>query len=372
MSTTGDDPTPDPAPTRAVTTAPFDSGWFEPCICPAGPQGLPCRRYKAEVGILLQNLGTPDAPTTPALRRYLREFLSDRRVVDVWRPLWLALLYGIILRTRPPRSARAYRSIWTDAGSPLMVGTTALARKLEAALADRLGTAVPVVVGMRYGSPSIAAALAEMRARGINKVLVLPMFPQYSAPTTATVLDAVADALRREPFIPELRMVREYPTEPGYIAALAASIREVWERDGEPDHLLMSFHGVPKRYIAEGDAYYCQCLLTGSALREALGRDESNSSITFQSRFGTEEWLKPYTDVTFEELPGRGVKRLDVVCPGFAVDCLETLEEIAIEGRDEFLEAGGEAFRYIPCLNERDDHVAVFADLAARHLQGWL
>lgn len=323
------------------------------------------------LGVLITNLGTPDAAETGALRRYLKEFLWDPRVVEIPRPLWWFILNGVILRIRPSRSARTYRTVWTDEGSPLLV----LAREQVAGIRDRLMSRlsgrVEVVLGMRYGNPSIASALAELKAKNVARLLVLPLYPQYSASTTASTFDALAAVLTRWRLIPELRFISRYHDEAGYIEALAASVREHWAAHGRGEHLLMSFHGVPRRYLDAGDPYHCQCLKTGRLLAERLELKEGSWSQTFQSRFGREEWLKPYTDATIRALGGSGLKRIDVVCPGFSADCLETLEEIAMQNAEFFHEAGGETLSYIPCLNSRPDHLDFLADLAMRHLQGW-
>lgn len=320
------------------------------------------------LGILLTNLGTPDAPTAPALRRYLAEFLWDRRVVDVPRPLWWLILHGIILRTRPARSARLYRKVWTAQGSPLLL----IARRQQGLLQQALDTRWPgktrVALGMRYGNPSIAAALAELRAVGVSQVLVLPLYPQNSCSTTASTFDAIAEALRATRAVPALRFVADYHTDAAYIDALAASVREA-RQDGAPvQRLLFSFHGTPERYRAEGDPYYRQCLTTARLTAERLGLKEDEWQVSFQSRFGREPWLQPYTDAVLQALPAQGIRQVQVICPGFSADCLETLEEIAGENREIFMHAGGESFHYIPALNDRPDHIAALAGIVAREL----
>jgi len=315
------------------------------------------------IGVLLTNLGTPDAPTPAALRRYLAEFLSDRRVVDLPRPLWWPILHGIILRTRPARSARAYRTIWTEAGSPLLVTS----RCQQQALQRQLDRAAPgryrVELGMRYGAPAIGSALSALGAAGVVRVVVLPLYPQNSCSTTASTLDAVALALQTTRAVPHLRFVADYHAHPRYIAALAGSVRESWSSAGRAERLLFSFHGTPQRYREEGDPYYGQCLRTAELVARELGLSAGEWQVTFQSRFGREPWLRPYTDETLEALPAEGVKGIDILCPGFAVDCLETLEEIAVENRDRFLAAGGERYNYIPALNDRPDHIDLLTDL---------
>lgn len=324
------------------------------------------------LGILITNLGTPDAPTPKALRRYLAEFLWDRRVVDMPRPLWWLILNGIILRSRPKRSAAAYQKVWTDEGSPLMAISRCQTKKLRKELAVRLRREVPVVLGMRYGNPSIANALDKLREQDVDRVLVLPLYPQYSGSTTASTFDAVAEAVRLERDVPGLRFIRDYHTDSGYLDALADSILEA--REGRPaaQRLLFSFHGTPLRFRSEGDPYYQQCLATARGVAERLALKSAEWQVVFQSRFGREEWLRPYADETLERIAGEGVKSVEVVCPGFSADCLETLEEIAEENRNLFLRAGGEAYHYIPALNDRNDHIKALASLVERNVCGWL
>jgi ferrochelatase len=324
-----------------------------------------------KLGVLVTNLGTPDAPETAALRRYLKEFLWDRRVVEVPRPLWWLILNGVILRIRPRRSAAAYRTVWTEEGSPLLAFARQQVDGIRERLAPRLSGPVEVVLGMRYGNPSIPAALEQLHASNVRRLLVLPLYPQNSASTTGSTFDAVAATLMRWRWVPEMRFVARYYDEPGYIDALAASIREHWDANGRGEHLVMSFHGVPRRYLEAGDPYHCQCLKTARLLAAQLGLEEGSWSATFQSRFGREEWLKPYTDESIRALGKSGVKRIDVVCPGFSADCLETLEEIAEQNAEFFHEAGGETLSYIPCLNDRADHLEFLSELVLRHLQGW-
>lgn len=317
--------------------------------------------------VLLVNLGTPASPTTSEVRRYLAEFLSDRRVIDLPRIVWLAILHGVILRVRPSRSAKAYQAIWTDAGSPLMV----LSRRLRDALQARLNPdgrrPLAVELAMRYGEPSVAHVLQTLKDRNLKRVLVLPLYPQYSGTTTASVFDAVAAEFKRWRRVPELRFVSDYWHEPGYVESLASTIAARY-RGG---YLLFSFHGIPTRHFIGGDPYHCQCYGTARAVAERLNLAHGTWGVSFQSRVGTEQWLRPYTDETVQAMPGRGIKDLTIVCPGFAVDCLETLEEIAIEARDDFLAAGGERFDYIPALNDAEEHVAALASVVARHTGGW-
>ena len=325
----------------------------------------------SQMGVLLVNLGTPDAPDRASVRRYLKEFLWDPRVVEVPRPAWWLVLNGVILNTRPGRSARAYQKSWTEEGSPLLVISRRQHRALTELLERRFGCKVPVALGMRYGNPSIAGALAELQEAGARRILVLPLYPQYSATTTASIFDAVSAELRQWRWIPEVRFVNHYHDEPAYIGALGDSVRRHRTEFGTADKLLMSFHGIPEEYFHKGDPYHCECHKTGRLLAENLGLDEHDWLISFQSRLGPKQWLQPYTDKTLQGLAQSGVKSLQVLCPGFSADCLETLEEIAIEDRDIFLEAGGERFEYIPCLNDDADHIDMLAGLIEQHTQGW-
>lgn len=322
-------------------------------------------------GVLMVNLGTPAAPTPAALRRYLRQFLSDPRVIELPRWKWLPILEGIILRTRPRRVARAYAQIWTEEGSPLLAISRRQRAALEQALEHRAPGTVKVALGMSYGEPSIPAALAELRAAGARRLLLLPMYPQYSGSTTASVFDATVAELSRWRWVPEFRMIQNYADDDGYIGALANSVREYRDEHGAGELLLFSFHGIPRRYLDNGDPYHCQCRKTARLVAERLGLDDGAWMVTFQSRFGNEPWLQPYTDETVAALGSKGVRRIDAICAGFAADCLETLEEIAGENREIFEGAGGEALHYIPCLNDRTDHVEALADMVMRHGGGW-
>lgn len=324
----------------------------------------------ARTAVLLAQLGTPDAAETGAVRRYLAEFLSDPRVVEIPRLLWLPILHGIILRTRPARSARKYAEIWTPEGSPLAVHTRRQAEELASRL-DAAGSEIEVAWAMRYGNPSIPDVLRALRERNVTRLLVLPLYPQYSGSTTGSVADAVWSELSSWRNLPELRMVRGFHDEPAWLDAVAASVREAWSRDGPPDRLVMSFHGVPRRTLTLGDPYHCECMASGRMLAERLGLPKDRCVVTFQSRFGRAEWLQPYTAQTLEELGRAGVGRVDVVCPGFVSDCLETLEEISLEARDTFLGAGGREFRYIPCLNDTPAFGDALAGLVERHCGGW-
>ncbi len=300
-------------------------------------------------GILLVNLGTPDAPTTKALRRYLAEFLWDRRVTELPRLFWWLVLHGVILRIRPSRSARLYEKVWTENGSPLLSISQAQAQALQ----KKLGEDFKVVLAMRYGNPSIASGLEELR--NVERIIVLPLYPQYASATTGSSFDAVADVLKTWRIVPDLRFISDYHDDSAYINALIAQIKSYWDQHGVPDKLLFSFHGIPKRFVTAGDPYADQCHKTAKLV--ALGLEIENWEVVFQSRFGREEWLKPYADHRLIALSKDGIKRVDVVCPGFSADCLETIDEIDRENRDIFLEAGGEEFHYIPALNDNDEHI---------------
>jgi ferrochelatase len=316
-----------------------------------------------KTGVLLINLGTPDAPTPAALRRYLAEFLWDKRVVDLPRPLWWLILHGIILRTRPAKSARAYQGVWREEGSPLLVISRQQQQKLQALLDERAPGKYCVALGMRYGNPSIASALQELRNRDVDELVVLPLYPQNSCSITGSSFDALASAMQQHRFVPPQRFIANYHDHPLYIKALADSVREAWQQHAQPDKLVISFHGTPLRFRDEGDVYYEQCRTTASLLAKKLGLDEQQWLLSFQSRFGKEEWLQPYTDVSLKVLPSLGVKSVDVICPGFSADCLETLEEIAGENRDYFIQAGGGDFHYIPALNADDSHIELLASV---------
>jgi protoporphyrin/coproporphyrin ferrochelatase len=323
------------------------------------------------IGILLVNSGTPEAPTAAAVRRFLRRFLSDPRVVELPRILWLPLLYGVILPLRPARIAPKYQRIWSETGSPLRELSEQLRKELSGALARQVLAPLSLELGMLYSPPSVRAALGRLRASGAQRILVVPLFPQYCGATTGAVYDQVSAELRRWRWLPELRMVAEYHDHPGYIEALRESVTGHWGRAGRTGHLLMSFHGIPERYFRQGDPYFCKCQKTARLLADELMLRENEWSVAFQSRFGPSGWLKPYTRAVLEGLPARGVRSVTVVCPGFAVDCLETLEEIAIENRDAYLRAGGERFDYVPALNARASHAQCLAELIVEHCQGW-
>ncbi len=325
----------------------------------------------ARLGIVFVNLGTPDAPTAPALRRYLAEFLSDPRVVEIPAVLWRIILHGIVLRVRPRKSAEAYARVWTDEGSPLMVSCERLVDGLRTALADRVPGLHTVALAMRYGRPSIDDVLKRLQAEGAERLLVVPLYPQYSGATTGSVADAVFATLGRWRWVPELRLLGAYHDDPRYIDALAGSIRRHWEAHGRTDRLLISFHGMPRATLEAGDPYYCQCHKTARLLAERLDLAEGDWEMAFQSRFGAAEWLKPYVFERLSALPGEGVDSLSVVCPGFANDCLETLEEIAMQGSERFLAAGGRRFDYIPALNDDAAHVRMLTERVVEQAQGW-
>lgn len=323
------------------------------------------------LGVLIVNLGTPDAPTTAAVRRYLGQFLADPRVVELPRLLWRIILHGFILRFRPSRSAEAYRKIWTEHGSPLLIYSQDIANSVGQQLSARLSGAVHTELGMSYGQPSIASALQRLYDCGARRIVCLPLYPQYSGTTTGSVFDMVTGALSKRRWVPEFRFINHYHDAPGFIAAQAQNIRQYWEQHGRGEKLLFSFHGVPMDTLLSGDPYHCQCQKTARLIAESLELGDDEWLISFQSRVGRAEWLRPYTDETVVELGDKGIAKLDVVCPGFAADCLETLEEIAMQNAEFFAGADGNSLNYIPALNARDDHVAFLARLIEKHVCGW-
>jgi ferrochelatase len=327
---------------------------------------------QAKVGILLANLGTPDAPDASALRRYLRQFLSDRRVVEIPRAIWWLILNIFILTTRPRKSAEKYAQIWTPEGSPLLVHAQKQAKLLQGYLSMRIQSPFTVELGMSYGNPSMASAIEKLKTQGCDRILVFPLYPQYAASSTASALDAVWRELLQSRNMPAIRSIRHYHDHPAYIAALAQSVREHWMVNGQPEKLIMSFHGVPRYTLDKGDPYHCECHKTGRLLAEALGLEKDQYMVCFQSRFGKAEWLKPYLANTLKELGKQKLKRIDVICPGFSSDCLETLEEIAMEGKATFVTAGGGEFHYIPALNEREPWIRAMCEIALGNLQGWV
>ena len=324
------------------------------------------------IGVLLVNLGTPDAPTTGALYGYLREFLSDPRVVELPRLLWLPILYGIILNIRPRRSAHKYRKIWTPDGSPLLAISLRQRDALQASLQRSHSDRCVVALAMRYGRPSVENALTELRQQKIRKLLVLPLYPQYSASTTGSTFDAVAAVLRRWRWVPAVRFIDSYHDHPRYISALAQQVQEQWRQHGKGERLLMSYHGVPKRYLLAGDPYHCQCQKTARLLAEELQLSAEQWQVVFQSRFGREEWLQPYCGETLNQLAAQGVRSIDIMTPGFAADCLETLEEVNDDYREQFLDAGGERFNFISCLNDRPDQIELLRQLVTTTVADWL
>lgn len=325
----------------------------------------------SRLGILITNLGTPDAPTPSALRRYLAEFLWDPRVVEAPRPLWWLILHGIILRVRPARSARAYRSVWQPEGSPLLIHTANQCEGIRASLQRKYGDNLVVGFAMRYGNPSISSVLDQMQQQGVRQLLVLPLYPQYSASTSASTFDAIAADFTRRRWLPDFRFISHYHDFPAYIEAMAEHIERHWAAHGRSERLILSYHGVPKKYLLRGDPYHCECHKTSRLLAERLGLGPEDYMTTFQSRFGREEWLRPYTDETMKSLPGEGLTSVDVFCPGFSSDCLETIEEINEENREYFMEAGGKGFSYIPALNATDGHIRALVALIEQNLEGW-
>lgn len=326
----------------------------------------------SRTGVLLLNLGTPEAPTAKALRPYLKQFLSDPRVVEIPRAIWWLILNGVILNTRPRKSAEKYAAIWTADGSPLKVHTEKQAKLLKGWLGEQLASPLQVEYAMRYGSPSIPETLARMKADGCDRILLLPAYPQYAASSTATAHDMAFAWMQSVRNQPALRTVKHYHDHPAYIQALAANIHDYWQMHGRPDVLVMSFHGVPRYTLDKGDPYHCECQKTGRLLASALGLEAHQFRLSFQSRFGRAEWLQPYTDKTLETLGREGVGRVDIVAPGFTADCLETLEELAMEGREIFLTAGGKVFHYIPALNEHPEWIDALGRIALENLGGWV
>lgn len=327
---------------------------------------------QAKVGILLVNLGTPDAPTADAVRPYLKEFLQDRRVVEMPRFIWWWILHGMILRVRPRKSAEKYAQVWMDEGSPLLVHAQKQAALLETALSQAIQSPFKIALGMRYGNPSMKSAIETLKAARCNKILVLPLYPQYAASSTAAAFDSVWNVLLKMRNVPAIRTIKHYHDHPAYIEALANHVRNHWANNGKPSVTVMSFHGVPKFHALKGDPYYCECQKTGRLLAEALNLSEDEYKIAFQSRFGKQEWLKPYLAAELAALGQAKTKRIDVICPGFSSDCLETLEEIAIEGKGIFQSNGGGEYQYIPALNENDAWITALRQIALENLHGWV
>jgi ferrochelatase len=323
------------------------------------------------IGVLVVNLGTPDSPSYFAVQRYLREFLGDRRVINTSRLIWLPLLYGVILPFRPLRTVRKYRKIWLDEGSPLAVYSRRLTEKIGSLLQADSGDRIRVALGMTYGNPSIAGALQLLSEQNVKKLLVLPLYPQYCSSTTGSVFDCTSRALQRRRWLPETRFVNDYYHDAGYVDALAQSILEHWAEVGERSHLLFSYHGIPAAYVADGDPYQAHAEATTRMVAARLGLTPGEWSHCYQSRFGSVVWLQPYTEDTLKDLVKRGVRKVTVASPSFAVDCLETLEEVAIEYRDKFLALGGERLTLVPALNDGDRHARVLAGIIRNQLQGW-
>ena len=325
---------------------------------------------KEKIGVLITNLGTPDAPNKKELKVYLNQFLSDPRVIELPKILWQIILKLVILQIRPSKSAEAYKQIWTDKGSPLLDIANRQLNKIQSSFSSKNENIV-FEVGMRYGNPSIPDALLKLQKKQVRRLLVLPMYPQYCAATTGSTFDEVTNVLQKWRWIPEMRFINQYFEEKNYIEALSNSIKSFWKKTSKPQKIIFSYHGIPKRYLTNGDPYHCFCLKTTRLVKEQMGLSDDEIMTTFQSRFGREEWLKPYTSETLKELPKQGIKNIHIISPGFSSDCLETLEELEEENKEYFMESGGENYHYIPCLNDNDDHIDVFVNLIKKHIQGW-
>ena len=325
---------------------------------------------KEKIGVLITNLGTPDAPNKKELKVYLNQFLSDPRVIELPKILWQIILKLVILQIRPSKSAEAYKQIWTDKGSPLLDIANRQLNKIQSSFSSKNENIV-FEVGMRYGNPSIPDALLKLQKKQVRRLLVLPMYPQYCAATTGSTFDEVTNVLQKWRWIPEMRFINQYFEEKNYIEALSNSIKSFWKKTSKPQKIIFSYHGIPKRYLTNGDPYHCFCLKTTRLVKEYMGLSDDEIMTTFQSRFGREEWLKPYTSETLKELPKQGIKNIHIISPGFSSDCLETLEELEEENKEYFMESGGENYHYIPCLNDHDDHIDVFVNLIKKHTQGW-
>ena len=325
---------------------------------------------KEQIGVLITNLGTPDAPNKKELKVYLNQFLSDPRVIELPKILWQIILKLVILQIRPSKSAEAYKQIWTDKGSPLLDIANRQLNKIQSSFSSKNENIV-FEVGMRYGNPSIPDALLKLQKKQVRRLLVLPMYPQYCAATTGSTFDEVTNVLQKWRWIPEMRFINQYFEEKNYIEALSNSIKSFWKKTSKPQKIIFSYHGIPKRYLTNGDPYHCFCLKTTRLVKEYMGLSDDEIMTTFQSRFGREEWLKPYTSETLKELPKQGIKNIHIISPGFSSDCLETLEELEEENKEYFMESGGENYHYIPCLNDHDDHIDVFVNLIKKHTQGW-
>ena len=323
-----------------------------------------------KTGVLITNLGTPDAPNAKSLKIYLNEFLSDQRVIEYPKILWQIILKGIILQTRPRRSAKAYKSIWTDKGSPLLSIAKSQLQLVKKNLLQEFPNSI-FELGMRYGNPSINSALKKLQENQVRRLLILPLFPQYCAATTGSTFDHVTNILQSWRWIPEVRFINQYFEEENYVKAIAHSIDKFWIKNGKPEKIIFSFHGIPKSYHTKGDPYHCFCLKTSRLVREYMQLKEEEVITTFQSRFGRQEWLQPYTSETLKRLPKEGIKNINIISPGFSSDCLETLEELEFENKQYFIEAGGEVYKYIPCLNNDSLHIKMISELIIKHCKGW-
>lgn len=328
------------------------------------------KEYQNKIGVLLTNLGTPKSPTRKDVKKYLNQFLSDKRVVDINRILWIPILKLIILTIRPSKSARLYQKIWTKEGSPLLVFMYRIKNKIIKIL-EKQKTDYLIEVGMRYGEPSIENALTKMKKNKVSKIVVFPLYPQAGSPTTSTTLDEISRIFSKWPWVPELRFINGYHDNNDYIYALSKSIENASKKEGVPEKILFSYHGMPKRYLNNGDPYYCFCHKTTRLVAEKLNLNKNQYDMSFQSRFGTEEWLKPYTDKTLVDYAEQNIKNVHIISPGFSVDCLETLEEIKIQYLDLFHKNGGKELHYIPCLNESDDHIKLIKTIIMDNISGW-
>ncbi|MBL1142568.1 MAG: ferrochelatase [Proteobacteria bacterium] len=336
-------------------------------------KGNPDYKHDSEscIGVLITNLGTPDAPTPAALRTYLAEFLSDPRVIEVPKIIWWFILHGIILRTRPKKSAEAYEKIWTKNGSPLLDISIKQVDEIKAEIEKQYPGNIKIELAMRYGNPSIESGLEKLRKANASRILIFPLYPQYSAATTASTFDEVANVLKTWRWVPALRMINHYHDNPDYIDALANSIERHWQSNSKPEKLIFSFHGMPQHYIDAGDPYFCECQKSARLVAEKLQLKKNEWLVTFQSRFGPRQWLQPYTDITLKELAKNGIKHVQIICPGFSADCLETIEEIDMQNRGFFKEAGGETFSYIPALNNNNEHIQTLSNIIMTQCQGW-
>ena len=332
---------------------------------------LPPHENDPLTGILITNIGTPDSPTRKSVRKYLAEFLNDSRVIETPKIIWWPILYGIILTMRPKKSASAYAKIWTNDGSPLKVITSKQAIEIKKSLEKSLDFPIKVAFAMRYGDPSIRSTLKTLQDANVKRILVLPLYPQYSATATGSTFDAITKEMQTWRWVPDIRFISHYHDDAGYISALCESVREYWAKNAKPDKLLFSFHGLPKKYFDLGDPYYCECQKTARLAAEQLNLDDDHWTVAFQSRFGLMAWLKPYTDDVLVKWAKTGISNIHVICPGFSADCLETLEEIQIQYRSVYLNAGGKQFSYIPALNDSSIHIDALTSIIIKNCQGW-